>query len=225
MNNPYLYHLRAAFPDAVFIPNPGPMETFEYMRRSKHILPSLSTFAWLAAWFSSADTVILPLLGFLNPFQARAQNLVPLGDPRYKLYLFPASYAVPVKDFKSSHEALDRRWRFFEHDALRDYMASTPRVAFRPERLFKFFDEAFYRRQHPDINESIMAGLIPNGRHHYENYGVHEGREPFAMDKAFYARTYPVAALEIGQGDFISTHHHYVEVGFARGYKAESGDY
>jgi hypothetical protein len=218
MNNRYLRRLHEVFPDATFIPDPGPVETFEYMRRSRHILPSISTFSWLAAWFSSAETILLPLLGLYNPFQARAHNFVPLGDPRYKFYLFPASYAVPVEDFEAAHRPLDRAWRLYEHAALRDYMVSTPRVNVRPDRFFAFFDEAFYCGKYPDVRASVTLGFIPSGRHHYEYHGIHEGREPFGMDAAMYVRTYPIAALEIGQGDYISTHHHYVEAGFARGY-------
>lgn len=219
MNNRYLYELRAAFPDATFIPNPGPMETFDYMRHSKHLVPSVSTFSWLAAWFSDAANIFFPLIGFYNPFQCPAQNLVPLGDKRYRFYLFPANYAVNATHLAASHRKLNGQWRYFEHAVLHDYMKSAPRVPFRPASYFKFFDEDFYRLRYPDVAQSVTDGHIPDGRHHYEHFGVHEGREPFELDLPFYVRTYPMAALEIGQGDYLGPYHHYVESGFARGYR------
>ncbi len=218
MNNAYLHRLGAAFPEARFLPDPGPLETFDYMRNSRHVLPSISTFAWLAAWLSSAATVILPVYGLFNPLQCRTQNFVPLGDPRYRFDLFPASYAVPLAKLDETHWRMGAAWRRMTHDVLRCYMNSPPRIPARPEAVLNFFDEDFYRASYPDVDQSIAGGHIPSGRHHYEHNGRAEGRKPFAFDPAWYVAAYPMAGLEIGQGDYLDPLQHYVDVGAARGY-------
>ena len=217
-DNVYVTRLMQTFPEGVFIPNSGPMATFAYMRRSKYLVPSISTFSWLAAWLSEAETVFLPVLGLYNPMQCRQHNFIPLGDARYHFHLFPASYAVPVAQVEQTHASLRGTWRYMTHPALRGYMTAPLRVQAGAEHLLAFFDEAFYRQKYEDVDQSIASSGFPSGRHHYEHHGMYEGREPFRLDMAWYVTRYPLAAMEIGQGDFLNPHHHFVAVGHARGY-------
>ena len=85
----YSRMLRRWFPDARFVPSMGPLQDFEFIRRSKHIVASVSTFSWLAAWLSEASTVHLPVLGFFNPRQRPDVDLLPWNDERYAFYGFP----------------------------------------------------------------------------------------------------------------------------------------
>jgi SAM-dependent methyltransferase len=107
--NAYTDALRAAFPDAIYVPSQGAIRDFECIRRSKNIAISVSTFSWLAAWLSDADQIFMQVNGLLNPLQVSQVNLIPLGDPRYRLYLFPINTASP--DFQSAHRAIDGQWR------------------------------------------------------------------------------------------------------------------
>jgi hypothetical protein len=216
--NEYTDELRRAFPHAEFHDSGGAMHDFEVIRRSKNIIPSISTFSWLAAWLSEADTIILPVTGLLNPIQSRPTHLLPLNDTRYRFYLFPAHYAVPVAEFWASHAALQGLWRAMPGPILQQLLAAAPRFPRRLEAYLGLFDEAFYRIRHPDIGEAIETGDLPDGLWHYRLAGHDEFREPFALDKIFYTRTYPLAAVEIGQGDYTDPWHHYVEVGRFRGY-------
>ena len=96
--SPYLDSLRQAFPRARFISGKGAIHDFETIRRSRNIIISVSTFAWLAAWLSEADQVIMPLAGLFNPvfgdLYGDGHNLIPLADPRYVFYLFPLNVAA-----------------------------------------------------------------------------------------------------------------------------------
>lgn len=85
----YSATLRREFPSATFITSFGVEGDFAVMRAARHIVMSVSTFSWLACWLSEAQTIHLPALGFLNPMQRPDVSLLPLNDPRYKIYSFP----------------------------------------------------------------------------------------------------------------------------------------
>lgn len=85
----YLDEIVRVFPGATIIPARDVLTDFQTIRKSKNIVLSLSSFSWLAAWFSDADQIHLPLFGFLNPRQRPDIDCLPLGDPRYSYYRMP----------------------------------------------------------------------------------------------------------------------------------------
>jgi hypothetical protein len=85
----YVKRLRAKFPSATFLESQGPDKDFETLRRSKNIVVAVSTFSWLAAWFSDAANIYFPISGFFNPEQRPDIDLIPMNDPRYHFYKFP----------------------------------------------------------------------------------------------------------------------------------------
>ncbi|WP_237215636.1 hypothetical protein [Falsiroseomonas oryziterrae] len=87
----YSAALRARFPAARIIPSASPMQDFATLRAARHLVVAVSTFSWLAAWLSEAETIHLPLAGVLHPGLRRDVDLVPLGDPRWRFHLFPAA--------------------------------------------------------------------------------------------------------------------------------------
>jgi hypothetical protein len=87
--DPYSSELREAFPTAVFLPSRGPTFDFELMRSAEHLVASVSTFSWLAAWLSDAKSIHLPVCGMFNPDQRADIDLLPVDDPRYRFYQFP----------------------------------------------------------------------------------------------------------------------------------------
>jgi hypothetical protein len=84
----YSQALRGAFPQALFLTSRGAMGDFDLIRSARHVVVSVSSFSWLAAWFSHAQTVHLPVLGMFNPAQRPDIDLLPQGDPRYRFYRF-----------------------------------------------------------------------------------------------------------------------------------------
>jgi hypothetical protein len=216
-DSPYMATLRARFPDARFLPSRGPMVDFERIRRSVNIMPSVSSFGWLAAWLSEARQIFLPVLGLLHPLQSRSTNLLPLGDSRVRFYLFPFHYAVPVERAAAAHASIRGLWRYLDCLRLVELLRPTPRV--RHLHLYlEHFEEAFYLAAYPDIAAAVQGGHLPSGRHHYEHYGFGEGREAFFIDKSWYCQTYPIAAIELSQGEYNDPHQHWVDIGRARGY-------
>ncbi len=81
--------LKARFPQARFVHSRGAINDFEAIRNARHIVASVSSFSWLAAWLSHAETIHLPLLGLLNPQQRPDIALSPINDARYRFDLFP----------------------------------------------------------------------------------------------------------------------------------------
>lgn len=222
-NDPYSTALRARFPDATFQPTLGALGDFETIRRSRHIVTSVSTFSWLAAWLSDADTVFLPLAGFFAPGQRPDIDLLPLDDERFRFFLLPFAPAVPVAQAQALHEAVGGLWREVTPAMLRATRRDAPRFAPDVAAIQPHFDEAFYLALHTDVERAVSAGWMASGWEHFRGWGVHENRAPFRLDPVFYARRYPVAALEIGQGDFRSFHDHWVAVGRQRGYRRTAG--
>lgn len=88
-NDFYSDLLRQRFPRARFIPSQGLLEDFEAMRQSTYLVLSLSTFSWLAGWFSDATEIFMPLIGFFNPIQRPDAWLLPRNDGRYRYFQFP----------------------------------------------------------------------------------------------------------------------------------------
>lgn len=88
-DDPYSQALRQAFPKALLMPSQGAMADFEIIRSARHIVASVSTFSWLAAWLSDAQTIHLPVSGIFNPDQREDIDLLPVHDPRYRFYEFP----------------------------------------------------------------------------------------------------------------------------------------
>ncbi len=220
-DSPYMAALRQRFRTARYVPSQGAVADFGYIRASRHIVPAISTFSWLAAWLSEADTVHLPVLGLFNPAQSPSTDLLPLDDPRYRFTLFPHHYAVPVAGFAAAHGALRQLWRAMPPAELRALMARPTPPRDRAATLAAF-DEAFYLRQYPDIAGTVAGGHMPSGRHHFEHYGLDEGRVAFEMDNAWYCTAYPIAAIEMGERYAADLAEHWVRFGRARGYRRKA---
>jgi hypothetical protein len=216
-DSPYMDGLRARFPAARFVASAGAAADFERIRRSRFIVPSISTFSWLAAWLSDAEQIFMPVLGLFNPAQNRAVDLIPLWDSRYRFFQFPVHYASPVDNFAASHAALSGLWRQMAPAALAALLHRCP-PARDKKQYSAAFDEIYYRRTYVDVALAVAAGDLPDGRHHYEMCGFDEGRLAFALNGAAYCREHPIAALEIANGDYWDPAHHWLSTGRARGY-------
>ncbi|WP_439594744.1 hypothetical protein [Falsiroseomonas sp.] len=87
----YSSALRTRFPDATFLPSRGAMEDFAALRAARHLVVSISSFSWLAAWLSEAETIHLPLAGMFHPQQRPDVDLLPVSDARYRFHRFPVA--------------------------------------------------------------------------------------------------------------------------------------
>ena len=221
--NAYTDRLRERFRDATFLDTRGPMGDFALIRRSKNIVVGVSTFSWLAAWLSHADRIFMTVSGLLNPMQGRSVDLLPLGDPRYRFWLFPINYAVPLDWHADVHQRMIPYCRLVTHGALKRQLDEAPRFSRDVGELLTEFDEAFYLASNADVNAAVASGSIASGRHHYIAHGFSEYRQPFALHAFWYVDRYPIAALEVAQGDYADLHHHYVAIGRSRFYRRTPG--
>lgn len=86
----YSDHIRRSFQGCTFLSSVSPAHDFETMRNAVHVVTAVSTFSWLACWMSrTTQTIHMPLKGLFNPLQRPDVDLLPLGDPRYRLHHFP----------------------------------------------------------------------------------------------------------------------------------------
>lgn len=215
----YMRAVRRRFPHARYVPSRGATIDFAAIRASCNIVPSISTFSWLAAWLSQAHRIILPVLGLFHPLQARTTNLLPLGDPRYQFELFPFHYAQPVANVEAAHATIEGSWRTMTGKALAAMLDNAHHER-RYDMRMAAFDEIFYLSAYPDVADAVRNGNVSSGRQHYEACGFAEGREPCRVERAWYCMTYPRAALELGQGVICDELEHWVEIGRERGYES-----
>ena len=219
-DNDYCNALKRRFPDAQFEPTRGALADFQTLRNSCNIVIAVSTFSWLAAWLSHADLIVMPVNGLFHPVQCADVDLLPLADERYRFYLFPINYAVPVAKFEEAHRALRDLWRYMPAEEVAELRAKVARKSRRSlEKYLAVFDEKYYLLTYPDIARAVRSGGIPTGRHHYARAGFKENRMGFLFDPRWYSTAYPLAALEVGQGDYVDLRQHYAEVGTMRGYR------
>lgn len=92
-DDPYSDEIRRRFSGCVFLPSISAAEDFEIVRNSTNILASVSSFSWLASWFSdTAQSIHFPVRGLFNPLQRPDINLLPTRDGRYRFYGFPVAH-------------------------------------------------------------------------------------------------------------------------------------
>lgn len=77
------------FPNAKFIASQGILEDFTSLRLAKHLVISVSTFSWLAAWLSEARSIHFPVYGMFNPAQRPDAWFLPSDRKEYKFYWMP----------------------------------------------------------------------------------------------------------------------------------------
>lgn len=219
--NLYMDRIRAAFPDAIFRePQDNPLADFETIRQSRNIVVGVSTYSWLAAWLSqSAGNIYMAVSGLFNPMQKPNVDLLPFGDTRYKFFLFPINYAVPLDRHAQAHSRIAPFWRQMSHEALQQQFGAAPRFPRHREQALAVFDEQYYLETNADV-----AAVALNHGHgfalaHYTHHGFQERRLPMRFDRVWYASEYPLAAFEVAQGDYAEFADHFMAIGKARGYR------
>jgi len=192
---------------------------FETIRQSRNVVIGVSTYSWLAAWLSqSLDNIYLTVSGLFNPIQKPSVDLLPFGDPRFKFFLFPINYAVPLDRHAEVHRRIAPFWRQMSHAALRQQFSAAPRFQRDVNQALAVFDEGFYLETNGDV-AAAAQNLGPGfARMHYINHGFQERRLPTRLDPVWYASQYPLAAFEVAQGDYTELADHYMAIGHARGY-------
>lgn len=98
-NDSYSKQILNVFSGCKIIPSISPGHDFEILRNSSNIAMSVSSFSWLGSWLSfNAQSIHMPVSGFLNPRQRPDINLVPVNDKRYTFYHFPVQHWIASQD-------------------------------------------------------------------------------------------------------------------------------
>lgn len=81
------------------------------------------------------------------------------------------------------------------------------------------FEEEWYRRAYPDVEEAIRAGAYGSGWEHFVEHGYFEGRRPFPMqvDEDWYLRAYPDVGESVRAGLVGSALEHFERHGYEEG--------
>lgn len=185
----YVRQLRSRFPKAVFYDSQGARADFDLIRSAKNIVVAVSTFSWLAAWLSQAQTIFLPLSGFYNPAHHREVDLLPIDDPRYRYFLFPLNYGIPEEQSLEYHRRISGRWKEISRNQVALLKTSAP----------------FLRVPRENYDSGLPSRTAQGSA--------------ITFDSIWYAHRYIDAAMEISEGWFEDPLHHYLEVGRLRGYQ------
>jgi hypothetical protein len=223
--NAYMDRIKAAFPGAIFRePQTDLLVDFETIRQSRNVVIGVSTYSWLAAWLSrSVDNIYLAVSGLFNPMQKPHVDLLPFGDDRFKFFLFPINFAIPLERHALVHGRIAPYWRLIPHETLRQQFAAAPRFGRKLDDALSVFDQDFYLQANGDVAAVGKQHGPGFGRDHYINNGFAERRLPMRLDPVWYASEYPLAAFEVAQGDYAEFAHHYMAIGKARGYVPYAG--
>lgn len=81
------------------VQNGNMLEDFNFVKSSKNIVMSVSTFSWWAAWLSDAREIYLPVTGLFDRARRPDVNLLPDDDSRYHFI------RIPMKDHWYGTEA------------------------------------------------------------------------------------------------------------------------
>jgi len=99
-DDPYSDALRRHFAGAKFLARRSSVEDFTTIRQARHVVLSISSFSWLAAWLSeSAVSVHMPIYGLFDP-RIGQTFLLPVDDRRWRFY----EIDVPERE---THKDLD----------------------------------------------------------------------------------------------------------------------
>jgi hypothetical protein len=224
-DNPYCDRLRKRFPDAVFRAGRNAAADFDFIRRSVNIIPSVSTFAWLAAWLSDAQRIFMPVLGLLNPCQHRQGMFIPYGDERFRYFLFPHTYWTDIDRQEHSERALAGSWQAVDETTMRlitERSCTTPR---RIDDYARWLDLDYYVSANPGLAALRTQYGDCAVYNHYLEHGFASGHPPLRLDPEWYCLAYPSAAAALSRNEFHDALHHFVASGAALGYRpVRSGD-
>ena len=84
--SPYLHALRRTFPNAEYLPNMGVLADFQTIRRAPHIAIAVSSFSWIAAFLSNAQTIHIPVAGMIDPRVRPDIDMLPTRDLRFNFH-------------------------------------------------------------------------------------------------------------------------------------------
>jgi hypothetical protein len=212
-NDPYCAQLRAAFPDARFVAGTTPEADFETLRRSRHIAIAVSTFSWLAAWLSEAETIHVPIGGMFSPVQNPVQSYLAADDPRFHFTLLPYArmvdiFAAPAA-FAEMQDRLARGMRPLTREATRELCRRAAIFAPHPA-LLRGFDPCHYLTHCPEAAAAFRDGTVDSPLQHYLDGGDSLRHRAIPFDEAAYLRDRPDAAIDVALGLFADPLHHYL---------------
>ncbi len=104
----------------------------------------------------------------------------------------------------------------------RDASLWTTASAPNPGPVVGQFDENFYLYNNPDVAQAVRQGQFANGRRHFEEFGLREGRDG-NFNEAYYLRTYNDVAQAVQRGQFRNGLEHFQRFGRNEGRAGGAG--
>lgn len=217
----YCLALKRAFPTAGFVASAGLYNDFESMRSCRHLVIPASTFSWLAAWLSTAETIVLPMVGFFNPCFMPDTDLLPLDDPRFQFWSFPFYFGLPSPEFLAFQHRLDGSWRRETADRIRHIRSARPLLPRDPLAELALVD--------PDATRHFFSfdyrtvGYAGPFNSFFDRLATQTSRI-MHFDEFFYVHEYPDAGRDITDGWYEDAFRHYVQAGRRMGYLPRQRD-
>jgi hypothetical protein len=215
----YSQSLRSAFPTARFVPGRNPQYDFDMLRRSVNIAPSISTFAWLAAWLSDAQKIFMPFGGMFSPVQHPGQMYLPIDDSAYEFVLLPFSKAVSLANdpqgFWAQQKLIGEHSRFISREEVRTICERAG--SFRCQGpLLGAFDSSLYLEKNRGLGPEIFDNGLTAIQHFY-SIGHRRKLEPMHINSKRYLEAYPDAAIMVAEGRVETALQHFLSIGYWNG--------
>ncbi len=77
----------------------------------------------------------------------------------------------------------------------------------------RYFDEAWYRGQYPDVTDAIAAGVVRSGFEHYCRDGFRDRQPHWLYDDAVYVEGGPLDAADLAAQGFANAYDHFLRHG------------
>ena len=178
-DNAYIAALQRTFPQARFIPSQGVMKDFATVRTARHIAISVSTFSWLAAWLSQAETIYLPLAGFLCSNFLREIDLLPTSDERYRFIFMPLFFGDTIDRSMAQHERIAEHIREIPRQQVRRIVEEGPEIRRWASNIV--FDARYYLHTNVQAAIEVAEGTHDSALTHFLEVGIHRGYEPVRL--------------------------------------------
>jgi len=140
--------------------------------------------------------------------------LIPHGDPRYRLFLFPVYFGGHVNEYRSSLDPVRGAWREVDESVFNRLYPNEPTIL---DRSLACLDPDAYVRESPELSDTYgrfgISGLI----NHFTREGFWAGKAPTSIDDRYYYRAFPNAAWEVASGKYKDALDHYIQIGQQQG--------
>lgn len=180
----YVKQLKLNFPNAKFVKSGGALRDMQRLRAARRICVAISTFSWVNAWLSKASEIYYPVMGLFHPnvmngYAKCDVNLLPVGDLRYKYYLFPIIRGEREQEYFEKINKIHPLFKEIPQEFVKFLSKNESLVEKKKNIHYENVNEDWYLAKYMIASWEISEGLYADAQHHYNVIGKVRGYEPY----------------------------------------------